>query len=76
MCIKCPPLERAVLQVRDIMTTRVISLTEDAKAADAFKLMMSNNIGRVLVVDSNGSVAGILSRTDLMRAMMLANEQL
>ena len=73
---KVPPLERAVLQVRDIMTTRVISLTEDAKAADAFKLMMSNNIGRVLVVDSNGSVAGILSRTDLMRAMMLANEQL
>ncbi|WP_370572842.1 CBS domain-containing protein [Methanomethylovorans sp.] len=73
---KVPPLERAVLQVRDIMTTSVFSLTADAKAADAFKLMMSNNIGRVLVIDSNGSVVGILSRTDLMRAMMLSNEQL
>lgn len=73
---KVPPLERAVLQVRDIMTTTIISLTPDAKASEAFKLMMSNNIGRVLVVDSNGSMVGILSRTDLMRAMMLSNEQL
>lgn len=73
---KVPSLERAVLQVRDIMTTTVISLTADAKASEAFKLMMSNNIGRVLVVDSTGSVVGILSRTDLMRAMMLSNEQL
>ncbi len=73
---KVPPLDRAVLQVRDIMTTDVVSLNMSDKASEAFKLMMSNNIGRVLVVDSNGSVVGILSRTDLMRAMMLANEQL
>ncbi|WP_367344319.1 CBS domain-containing protein [Methanomethylovorans sp.] len=73
---KVPPLERAALQVRDIMTTTVISLAADAKASEAFKLMMSNNVGRVLVIDSNGSVVGILSRTDLMRAMMLSTEQL
>lgn len=73
---KIPPLERAALQVRDIMTTKVVSLAADAKAADAFKLMMSNNIGRVLVVDPDGSLVGILSRTDIMRAMMLSNEQL
>ncbi|MBC7086095.1 MAG: CBS domain-containing protein [Methanomethylovorans sp.] len=73
---KVPPLERAVLQVRDIMTTDVISLPVNAKASEAFKLMVSNNIGRLLVVDSTGSVVGILSRTDLMRAMMFYNEQL
>lgn len=73
---KVPPLERVVLQVKDIMTTSVVSLPVNAKASEAFKVMMSNNIGRVLVIDSAGSVVGILSRTDLMRAMMLSNEQL
>ncbi len=68
------PHERYATLVADVMTKDVISLPANANAADAFNLMTTNNIGRVLVID-NGIVSGILSRTDLMRAMMLLNEE-
>ncbi|WP_292466618.1 CBS domain-containing protein [Methanolobus sp.] len=67
------PHERYATLVSDVMTREVISLPSDASAAEAFKIMTVNNIGRVLVTD-NDTVKGILSRTDLMRLLMLANE--
>lgn len=71
---KVMPLDRYSVLVSDVMTKDIITITKEATAADAFKLMVSNNIGRVLVVDEDGSVAGILSRTDLMHTMMLLSE--
>ncbi|WP_407355171.1 CBS domain-containing protein [Methanolobus sp. WCC5] len=67
------PHERYANLVSDVMTKDVISLPLSANAAEAFKTMTMNNIGRVLVVD-DGTVKGILSRTDLMRLLMLSNE--
>ncbi len=71
---KVMPLDRYSVLVSDVMTKDIVTIPKEATAADAFKLMVSNNIGRVLVVDENGSVSGILSRTDLMHTMMLLNE--
>lgn len=67
------PHERYAALVSDVMTTDVISLPSDASAAEAFKVMTINNIGRILVID-NGAVTGILSRTDLMKSLMLLTE--
>jgi Zn-dependent proteases len=67
------PHERYATLVSDVMTKDVISLPSNSNAAEAFKIMTVNNIGRVLVTD-NDTVKGILSRTDLMRLLMLANE--
>jgi Zn-dependent protease/CBS domain-containing protein len=67
------PHERYAKLVSDIMTKDIISVSPQDTASEAFKVMTRNNIGRVLVMD-NGELAGILSRTDLMRAMMLLNE--
>jgi CBS domain-containing protein len=55
------------------MTTDIISVSPQDTASEAFKVMTRNNIGRVLVMEK-GELAGILSRSDLMRAMMLLNE--
>ncbi|SES97851.1 Zn-dependent protease (includes SpoIVFB) [Methanococcoides vulcani] len=71
---KVMPLDRYSVLVSDVMTKDIVTIPKEATAADAFKLMVSNNIGRVLVVNENGSVSGILSRTDLMHTMMLLNE--
>ncbi len=68
------PLDRISTLVSDVMTRDVISVSEDASSADAFKLMISNNIGRVLVLSDDGVIKGILSRTDLMHTMTLLNE--
>jgi len=70
---KVPQQERANVLVSDVMTRDIISITADADASEALKLMSTRNIGRVLVID-NGSVIGILSRTDLMRTLMLLSE--
>ena len=67
------PHERYAALVSDVMTKDVISLPSSASAAEAFKVMTINNIGRILVVD-NGTVTGILSRTDLMKSLMLLTE--
>ncbi|ETA68067.1 M50 family metallopeptidase [Methanolobus sp. WCC1] len=67
------PHERYAVLVSDVMTKDVVTLPSSSSAAEAFKIMTINNIGRILVVD-DGNVTGILSRTDLMRSLMLLTE--
>jgi Zn-dependent protease/CBS domain-containing protein len=66
-------LDRPVTRVSDIMTRDVISVPPSAQASDVLKLVTSKNIGRVLVID-NGSLVGVLSRTDLVRTLRLRSE--
>ncbi|MDD4748336.1 MAG: CBS domain-containing protein [Methanosarcinaceae archaeon] len=70
---KVPPLERPVLLVRDIMTKEVLSVSSSVQAHEALKLISGKNIGRVLVID-DGTLVGILSRTDLVRILRLMSE--
>jgi len=67
------PIERVAILVSEVMKRNVISISPDASATDAFKLLTANNIGRLVVME-NDRVIGILSRTDLMHAMMLLSE--
>ena len=68
-----PYLERPITLISDIMTTNVISVPSNAQASDVMKLIVSKNIGRVMVVD-NELLVGILSRTDLVRTLKLRLE--
>ncbi|MDK2892452.1 MAG: hypothetical protein PWQ49_844 [Methanohalophilus sp.] len=68
-----PPIDRPAILVSDVMTRDVVSISPDASATDAFKLLTTKNIGRLVVME-NDEVIGILSRTDLMHAMALLNE--
>lgn len=70
---RVPLLERPVVLVSEIMTKQIISIPSEAQASDALKLISSNNIGRLLVID-NGNLVGILSRTDLVRTLKLMAE--
>ncbi|WMW26378.1 CBS domain-containing protein [Methanolobus sediminis] len=67
------PHERYAVLVSDVMTKDVVTLPSSASAAEAFKVMTINNIGRILVMDGD-NVTGILSRTDLMKSLMLLTE--
>ncbi len=54
--------------VRDVMKQNLITVTPDDPAYSAFKKMGANRIGRVLVMDGD-ELAGIVSRTDIIRAI-------
>jgi CBS domain-containing protein len=54
---------------RDVMTTDVVSVTEDTDAAEIAKQLDKNHIRRVLVL-RDGRLAGIVTRADLLRAIV------
>ncbi len=70
---RVPSIDRYAALVSDIMTRDVISIPSTARASDAMKIISSKNIGRIVVID-NGSLVGILSRTDLMRILRLKSD--
>jgi Zn-dependent protease/CBS domain-containing protein len=67
-----PDAKREATRVRDIMSKNVIHVPPYMEAVDALKVFNELNIGRVVVL-VDGKLIGILSRTDMVRAMdMLA----
>jgi CBS domain-containing protein len=67
---KVPREERKVVKVSQVMTKNIIVLQEDDDAVNALKLMTMNNVGRIIIKKSE-KISGIVSRTDLVRAIQL-----
>jgi CBS domain-containing protein len=57
--------------VSDVMSESVITVSEDATVEEIASLMETNRIKRVPVM-RNGSLCGIVSRSDIVRAIALA----
>jgi len=57
----------SAIQARDVMTSDVISIPEDATVEKAAKKMLESNIHRLLVVNEQDRPLGILSTTDIIR---------
>lgn len=55
------------MQAQDIMTKKVISAAADTTVEQITALMMESHISAVPILDSGGSVIGIVSEGDLMR---------
>ena len=66
--VRKTPEQRGVIRVRDVMVSEIITIEADADAFDAFKLIASEGVGRLIVMD-RGRMVGIVSRTDLMRSV-------
>lgn len=60
--------KRSVVFVEDIMSKSIISLGPEAQAFEAMEIMTTRDIGRLLVIE-NGALLGIVSRTDILRAI-------
>lgn len=56
------------LRARDVMTSPVVSVTPEAPLAAIVRIMGKHGIKRVLVLDG-ARLAGIVTRTDLLRAL-------
>lgn len=55
------------MKAADIMTTNVITASDQACVADVAELLLKNNISAVPVVDETGAMVGIVSEGDLVR---------
>ena len=54
--------------VSEIMSTPVITIEPNALAVDAAELMEKNNIRRIIVIDHNGYICGIVTDADVLEA--------
>jgi len=61
-------VERDAYLVSDVMSDDVQTIGVHTEAIDALQTLQENNIGRAPVVDENGELVGLISRTDLMTA--------
>jgi Zn-dependent protease/CBS domain-containing protein len=61
-------VERDAMRVDDVMSTDVYTATPGTDAMEAFQTMQEHGVGRLPVVDADGELCGIISRTDLMTA--------
>lgn len=58
--------------VRDVMSVDLVTVPRDAEATTALRALQREDIGRVLVTENGGSLAGLVSRTDLMTVLEIA----
>ena len=55
----------AEILARDIMTRKVVTLTQEQTVTEAAKMLSKNRIGGAPVLDNEGKVIGIVSESDL-----------
>jgi predicted transcriptional regulator len=70
---KASGLDENTTLVEAIMSRAIVMINENASALEAFQLINQSESGRLVVMDSAGRLRGIVSKTDLVRAVQLAN---
>ncbi|AFU58947.1 putative inosine-5'-monophosphate dehydrogenase protein [Candidatus Nitrososphaera gargensis Ga9.2] len=60
---------KAAMLVSDVMTPNPVTTTADSDLADAGYIMLRNRISGLPVVDSKQAVAGIVTKTDVVKAL-------
>ncbi|EPA06816.1 CBS domain-containing protein [Candidatus Nitrosarchaeum limnium] len=56
---------------RDVMSKGIISIKFDKDLKNACKLILENNISGLAVLDGNNSIVGIISKTDILKAIKI-----
>lgn len=55
------------MQVRELMSTDVVTVPVDATVADVVDRLLDHGVGSVIVVDSDDNPAGIVTESDVLR---------
>ena len=70
-----PPGDVSEATVKDVMTTKVVSIGPERSIFEAAALIDRHGVRRLPVVDAEGYLIGILARSDLVRCMGRAFER-
>jgi CBS domain-containing protein len=69
---------RALTQTADkasaVMTSPAVTISADARVAEAVRLMLDRQVKRLPVVDKQGALIGMISRTDILAAIAASPE--
>ncbi len=60
----------ARVEVSEVMHSPVVTVAPGDALADATRIMIDNRIGGLPVLDDDGQIVGILTETDLLRALV------
>ena len=60
----------AQVAVSEVMHSPVVTIASGELLAEAARQMIDNRIGGLPVLDANGKIVGILTETDLLRALI------
>lgn len=60
----------AHVEVSEVMHSPVVTISADELLSEAARQMIDNRIGGLPVLDANGRITGILTETDLHRALI------
>ena len=60
----------------EVMTSPAITVASDTSLGEAARLMHDKNVRRLVVVDTGGRIAGIVSRSDLLQVFLCTDEDL
>jgi acetoin utilization protein AcuB len=60
----------AHVEVSEVMHSPVVTVTPGEALAEAARIMIDNRIGGLPVLDDDGQIVGILTETDLLRALV------
>jgi CBS domain-containing protein len=63
------------MKIRDIMSTRVISITPNASILEAIRLMLQNHISGLPVIDPSGALVGVVTEGDFLRRSETGTER-
>lgn len=58
------------MEVSKVMHSPVVTISRGELLSEAAKIMIDNRIGGLPVLDTNGQIVGILTETDLLRALI------
>jgi acetoin utilization protein AcuB len=61
----------AKLKIKQVMSSPVITVTPDTPLEEAARIMADNKIGGLPVVDQNGNPIGIVTETDVFKALLV-----
>ena len=58
------------LKVKDLMNKKVFSVKPEDTILEAARIMSKKDIRRLPVIDGSGKLVGIISRTDILKALV------
>jgi len=62
------------MHARDVMTTKLITISETTTAQEAARVMTENDVSALPVVDEQGHLVGVLSEADLLRRQEIGTQ--